>query len=81
MKLTAMKTKLIIPAILLLSAMACNNNTTSKTNSADTTKTDTTAKSDTAIVPGNQKSIKNDSLSGDPSSKGSADPNAKLPKK
>ncbi len=77
----AMKINRFLGALLLLSALisACSNNAQSK-NTADTANTNT-AKIDTAIVPGGQKSVKNDSLSGDPASKGSADPDAKLPKK
>jgi hypothetical protein len=76
-----MKTNRILLAFLLISAllMACGNNNATKSNSTDTAGKGT--KADTAITPGNQKKIKNDSVSGDPSAKGSADPNANLPKK
>jgi hypothetical protein len=76
-----MKTNRILLTFLLISAllMACGNNNTAKSNLADTAGKGT--KADTAIAPGNQKKIKNDSVSGDPSAKGSDDPNANLPKK
>lgn len=75
-----MKTALKLSAILFIAlASSCGNNSKSASGAADSTTQ--SAKTDTAIVPGNQKDIKNDSVSGDPASKGAADPNAKLPKK
>lgn len=73
-----MKTNRILLALFLSSALlvACGH----KTNSSAAGSADSTTKADTAIKPGDQKNIKNDSVSGDPASKGSADPNAKLPK-
>ena len=79
-----MKTHKITLSIVLLSAfiMGCGHKNSSAAGSAaDTGKVNKTTKADTAIVPANQKNVKNDSLSGDPSSKGSSDPNAQLPKK
>jgi len=76
-----MKTSKTLAAVLLISAImaACSNNNKAASSAADTAKNKKQA--DTAIVPAGQKSVKNDSLSGDPSSKGSSDPDAKLPKK
>lgn len=76
-----MKTNKILLALLLIYASlgACGNNNGTKKTSTDTAGK--SVKADTAIAPGNQKNIKNDSVSGDPSAKGAADPNAKLPKK
>jgi hypothetical protein len=81
-KITAMKTTRSIIGALVLSAslMACHNHTPTNYNNPDSASS-RAAKADTAVVAGNQKNIKDDSLSGDPSSKGAADPNAKLPKK
>ncbi|MGZ3872600.1 MAG: hypothetical protein ACXVJD_06765 [Mucilaginibacter sp.] len=76
-----MKTNRILSALLLSSALlsACGHKSSNgAASSADSTST---TKADTAIKPGDQKSVKNDSVSGDPASKGSVDPNAKLPKK
>ena len=76
-----MKTAAKLSAILLIVlASACGNGNKPASNSA-ADSTSQSAKTDTAVVPGNQKDIKSDSVSGDPASKGAADPNAKLPKK
>ncbi len=70
----------ILSAIFIISAslMACGHNNKATTSSNDTGKA---GKADTTIISGNQKNIKNDSVSGDPSAKGSSDPDAHLPKK
>lgn len=77
MKMTNILPVMLFATILLAS---CGNNSTSGNKVTDTARANKT-KADTSIVTGDQKNIKNDSVSGDPSSKGAADPNAKLPKK
>ena len=65
---------LILATVMLMSCGGSNS---------DSKKTDTgagKAKGDTSIVSKGGANTPNDSVSGDPSSKGAADPNAKLPK-
>ena len=71
---------LLAASIILLSFGACRHKDKSTVNSHDTTETNK-IKDDSAATPGDQNSVKNDSLSGDPAANGSSDPNAKLPKK
>ncbi|MCR8556447.1 hypothetical protein KXD93_02275 [Mucilaginibacter sp. BJC16-A38] len=77
-----MKTNKILFALLVILCalnFSCGNNKKPSTTSADSISNE--KKADTSIVGTGQKSVKDDSLLGDPSSKGAADPNAKLPKK
>jgi len=76
-----MKTTLKLSAILFIAlASACGNNNKPASGAAADSTTQS-AKTDTAVVPGNQKNVPKDSVNGDPANKGAEDPNAKLPKK
>jgi hypothetical protein len=70
----------IFPAILLAIVILAS----CRGSNSDSKKADTgagKAKGDTSIVSKGGANTPNDSISGDPSAKGAADPNAKLPKK
>lgn len=76
-----MKKNRFLFATLLISGLLadCGNNHNTAGSSTDTAAKP--SKADTSIVTGNQKSVKNDSVNGDPSAKGASDPDAHLPKK
>ena len=73
------KTLAVILIIFTASIFSCGSNSKPANTSADSINSG--KKADTSVVGTGQKSVKDDSVSGDPSAKGAADPNAKLPKK